>query len=110
MNKNMTIDFCFEEFDEDDEEYYHDLARWAEDGWPNSQYEIGLLYLKGEAVYQSKYRAMEWFEVAAEQGDEYAQAALIWFEDVPDAQQEFDSHLTAAALEFMSEQREGVRK
>ena len=49
------------------------IRRLAEEGDPEAQYELGLLYRNGRDAPENYDEAKEWFELAAEQGDAYKQ-------------------------------------
>jgi len=49
------------------------LIQAAEAGFDMAQYELANCYLKGEGVPQSDDSAMEWYQQAAENGNEDAQ-------------------------------------
>lgn len=59
---------------------YTDAAKWfkkaAEQGYAGAQYNLGIMYAKGEGVSQSEAEAVKWFERAAEQGVAEAQCCL----------------------------------
>ena len=78
---------------------YEVSASWA---YKPAQYNLGVIYLKGEGVPVDRPRAMAWFALAAERGDadyvqarellyadldkdEFAQANAIWREQYGDA-------------------------
>lgn len=44
----------------------------------NAQYQLGLIYHKGEMVEQDNTKAMQWFEEVAIQGNVNAQFELAW--------------------------------
>ena len=48
----------------------------AEQGDANSQYNLGLMYSRGEGVKQDDVEAAKWFRKAAEQGEAEAQFKL----------------------------------
>ena len=48
----------------------------AEQGDAQAQFNLGLIYYKGEGVRQDKQKAVEWYRKAAEQGDARAQYNL----------------------------------
>lgn len=48
----------------------------AEQGDANSQYNLGLMYSRGEGVVRDDFEAVEWFKKAAEQGNGKALGAL----------------------------------
>src|SRR2546423_1753112 len=55
------------------------LQQWrpiAEAGDPHAQYNLGLLYARGEGVAQDYRQAAEWYEKAAQQGVAAAQYNL----------------------------------
>jgi TPR repeat protein len=55
------------------------LAEWqpiAEKGDPNAQYNMGLLYARGQGVTQDYTKAVEWYRLAAENGVAAAQYNL----------------------------------
>ncbi|MGE3297716.1 MAG: tetratricopeptide repeat protein [Porticoccaceae bacterium] len=57
-----------------------EAARWyrksAEQGYQNAQYNLGVLYLRGEGVEQDPQAAVHWLRLAAEQRNPAAIAAL----------------------------------
>ncbi len=60
-------------------DYDQALAEWlplAEQGDPQSQYQIAVLYLRGDGVPQSFAEAVKWFRKAADRGDGDAQFNL----------------------------------
>ena len=60
-------------------DYATALKEWqpvAEAGDPNAQYNLGLLYARGQGVPQSYQKAAEWYQKAAEQGVAAAQYNL----------------------------------
>lgn len=52
------------------------MQRLAENGYANAQSSLGCCYLFGNGVFQDKGMAAEWFQKAAEQGNEDAQTRL----------------------------------
>ena len=64
----MTFKRGLEAFDKGD--YEIALKFWmpiAEEGYPEAQYNVGLMYYNGEGVPQDYNIAYEWFMLAAEQ-------------------------------------------
>jgi TPR repeat protein len=53
-----------------------DLQFLADGGDPRAQYDLGLMYDRGEGIPQSDADAMQWYERAAEQGEPRAQYNL----------------------------------
>lgn len=53
-----------------------EFQRAAEDGDPNAQYNVGLMYLKGEGTTADQTVALRWFRRAARQGQTDAQTFL----------------------------------
>ena len=53
-----------------------DTHKFAEEGDPTAQYELGIMYQNGEGVPQNYSKAVKWFRKAAEQGDSNAQYRL----------------------------------
>jgi hypothetical protein len=53
-----------------------DLQFLADGGEPRAQYDLGLMYDRGDGVSQSDAKAMRWYERAAEQGEPRAQYNL----------------------------------
>ena len=52
------------------------MRRAAKQGEASAQYNLGLMYFRGEGVPQDYGAAFDWFQLAAEQGDIGAQLAL----------------------------------
>ena len=52
------------------------VQREANQGIPEAQYKLGLMYNNGESVRQDYAKAVEWYEKSANQGDAYAQNNL----------------------------------
>ena len=52
------------------------LRALAEEGHVNSQYDLGVLYTKGQGVTQDPQKALHWFHLASEQGHSLAQYNL----------------------------------
>ncbi|WP_105893705.1 tetratricopeptide repeat protein, partial [Haemophilus influenzae] len=48
----------------------------AEQGYAKAQFNLGVMYAKGQGVKQDDFEAVKWFRKAAEQGDADAQAIL----------------------------------
>jgi TPR repeat protein len=48
----------------------------AEDGDVDAQYEVGIMYLKGQGVTADRGKAIEWLKTAAENGNEQASGKL----------------------------------
>ena len=60
-------------------DYRTALAEWrplAEAGDPDAQYQLGIMYYRGEGVVQDYREAAAWYRSAAEQGDTEAQLNL----------------------------------
>ena len=58
-------------------DYATALREWtplAEQGHAFAQYNLGVMYDKGEGVPQDDKRALKWYTLAAEQGDEIGRA------------------------------------
>ena len=57
-----------------------EAARWyrmaAEQGYAKAQYNLGLMYAKGEGVPEDGVEAVRWYRMAAEQGHAKAQYNL----------------------------------
>src|SRR6476660_6594733 len=53
-----------------------DVQYLAQSCEPRAQYDLGLMYDKGQGVPQSDFEAMQWYERAAEQGEPRAQYNL----------------------------------
>ena len=53
-----------------------DVQYLAQSGEPRAQYDLGLMYDKGQGVPQSDAEALQWYERAAEQGEPRAQYNL----------------------------------
>jgi TPR repeat protein len=53
----------------------------AEQGYTSAQYNLSLMYYKGEGVPQNYKKAVKWFRKAAEQGHTSAQYSLAWMFD-----------------------------
>jgi len=53
-----------------------DIQFLAHGGEARAQYDLGLMYDKGQGVPQSDFEAMQWYERAAEQGEPRAQYNL----------------------------------
>jgi TPR repeat protein len=51
----------------------------AEQGHASAQYNLGMMYLKGQGVTHNYQEAAKWFQKAAEQGHAKAQKALQKF-------------------------------
>jgi hypothetical protein len=59
---------------------YRAAASWA---YKPAQYNLGVIYLKGEGVPVDRPRAMAWFALAAERGDaDYVQARELLYADL----------------------------
>ena len=59
---------------------YEVSASWA---YKPAQYNLGVMYLKGEGVPLDRPRAMAWFALAAERGDaDYVQARELLYADL----------------------------
>ncbi len=54
------------------------LTRAAEKSSRSAQYELGMMYLKGEKVQQNARLGFDWLSAAAEQGNKRALAELGW--------------------------------
>jgi len=54
------------------------LLQNAENGDPDAQYALGLLYLEGQGVKKDEKTAAEWFQKATDQGHKEAQKKLSW--------------------------------
>jgi hypothetical protein len=54
---------------DDREEKFRELLEAAENGDPGAQYDIAMMYLKGQGIEQEPARARIWFSKAAGQGD-----------------------------------------
>ena len=52
------------------------LLQSAEQGDPKAQYELGLMYAKGDGVPEDYQEAVKWYRKAAEQGQASAQSKL----------------------------------
>ena len=50
----------------------------AEQGDPEAQYQLGLLYLEGTGVKKNEKTAAEWFQKASDQGHNEAMRKLSW--------------------------------
>lgn len=50
----------------------------AEQGDPEAQYQLGLLYLEGAGVKKNEKTAAEWFQKASDQGHNEAMRKLSW--------------------------------
>ena len=48
----------------------------AEDGDADAQYEVGIMYLKGQGVTADRGKAIKWLNTAAENGNEQASGKL----------------------------------
>lgn len=60
-------------------DYNTALKEWrplAEAGDPDAQYQLGIMYYRGEGVMQDYREAADWYQGAAEQGDTEAQLNL----------------------------------
>ena len=53
-----------------------ELKQKAGQGFPDAQYNLGLMYERGEGVTQDQTEAIRWFQLAAEQGVAEAQYKL----------------------------------
>ncbi|MBF7728525.1 sel1 repeat family protein [Pseudomonas sp. N040] len=53
-----------------------ELQPLAEQGNPDAQFNLGLMYFNGTGVPQDDQAALKWFRLAADQGDAFAQFAL----------------------------------
>jgi TPR repeat protein len=53
-----------------------DIQFLAHGGEPRAQYDLGLMYDKGQGVPQSDAKALDWYERAANQGEPRAQYNL----------------------------------
>ncbi|GHT32760.1 hypothetical protein AGMMS49592_0010 [Endomicrobiia bacterium] len=53
-----------------------DQIKKAEQGFAEAQYNLGVMYYKGEGVKQDYKEAIKWFKKAAEQGHSGAKTAL----------------------------------
>jgi TPR repeat protein len=108
---------------------YSEAARWyrqaAEQGQPEAEYNLGVLYTQGLGVSQDYRQAAHWYRLAAERGQSDAQlnlaalyaagrgvaqdyiAAYRWLElaaasgasDAAEAKERISSRLTAAELQ-----------
>ncbi len=57
-------------------DFYDKTKDLAEQGNVDAQYNLGLMYYKGEGVLQDYKEAEKWFRMAAKQGDPIAQSEL----------------------------------
>ncbi len=59
---------------------YKTAVRWyrkaAEQGFPNAQFNLGVIYAKGRGTNKDTTLSKEWYEKAADQGNENAERAL----------------------------------
>ena len=55
---------------------FEETKRLAEQGNPNGQFVLGLMYDNGEGVPENDAEAVRWFRLAAEQGNALAQSNL----------------------------------
>ena len=55
---------------------FEEFRSLAERGLANAQYNLGLMYKKGQGVARNYAKAVEWYAKAAEQGDAEAQFNL----------------------------------
>ena len=53
-----------------------ELNRQAQTGNPVAQFDLGMMYAKGEGVPENAVKAAEWIQKAAAQGNAKAQAVL----------------------------------
>jgi TPR repeat protein len=60
----------------DYETAFREMKPWAEQGFAPAQYNLGLMYGKGQGVPQDYAQAAKWFREAAEQGHASAQFSL----------------------------------
>ena len=64
-------------------DYATALLLWrsaAEEGSADAQFQLGLMYHKGDSVAQDFKEALKWYRLAAEQGYAYTQrSSNIWF-------------------------------
>ena len=49
----------------------------AEQGHPKAQYNLGVIYAKGRGITKDMDEAKKWYSLAAAQGDEHAEKALL---------------------------------
>ncbi len=65
-------------------DYATALREWvplAQNGHPNAQNNLGVMYREGEGVGQDYNEALKWFRLSANQGDAEAQTNLGWLYD-----------------------------
>ena len=55
---------------------FRETLQWAERGNASAQYNLGVMYAKGQGVRQDYAEAVRWYRQAAEQGDATAQNNL----------------------------------
>ena len=55
---------------------FRETLQWAERGNASAQYNLGVMYAKGQGVRQDYAEAVRWYRRAAEQGDVQAQSNL----------------------------------
>jgi TPR repeat protein len=60
----------------DYEEAYRLTKPLAQEGIPEAQFNLGLMYALGQGVPQDETEAAKWFRKAAEQGDPFAQSGI----------------------------------
>ena len=65
-----------EEFDKASTEKFDKISTLAEQGDAKAQFNLGLMYSKGQGVTQDSKQAVKWYRKAAEQGDVDAQYNL----------------------------------
>jgi TPR repeat protein len=87
----------------------HQYQQAAQQGQPQAQYQLGLIYKQGKGVPQDDALAIHWFRRAAEQGqaDAQNQLGLLYKRDAGSAVQD-DAHANALAVNlFMSAAEQG---
>ena len=55
---------------------FDELKKLAEEGMPEAQYNLGLMYSTGKGVPQDYNEAIRWYRLAADQGHSKAQEKL----------------------------------
>ena len=75
--QRQQLDQAFSAYQQQDYRRAHELfLPLAQQGYATAQYNLGVMYEKGQGVPQDYARARYWFEKAAAQGDGPAQSAL----------------------------------
>ena len=93
----------FDEAEEDKEKALFWYRKLADMGNSTAQFNLGIMYMKGEAVPQSFEKALEWMKKANENGDDDAEAYIERFSAIVNSQKKADAGNAQAIAELAEE-------